>query len=74
MDSYDAYKLYLGLKAHFEKGNYDFIQYGGKTKSTKESFFKRNDRKIFYKASKTHSNPTDLKNYYIANFVQSHKG
>jgi len=46
MDSYDAYKLYLGMKAHFEKGNYDFIQYGGKTKSTKESFFKKRSLKI----------------------------
>jgi len=74
MDSYDAYKLYLGIKTHFEKGNYDFVQYGGKTRSTKESFLKRNDRKIFYKVSKSHSNLTDLKNYYIANFIQTHKG
>ena len=36
MDSFDAYKMYLGIKAHFDKGNYDFVKYGGKTKTTKE--------------------------------------
>ena len=74
MESYYAYTLYLGIKTKFEKGKYDFVQYGGKTKSTKESFLKRNDRKIFYRVAKSHSNSIDLKNYYVANFVQSHKG
>ena len=73
MDSFDAYKMYLGIKAHFDKGNYDFVKYGGKTKTTKESFFKRNDRKVFYSMSKKHSDPEDLKNYYIANFVAHSK-
>ena len=31
MDSYDAYKLYLGLKAHFEKGNYELVVKNTKT-------------------------------------------
>ena len=42
MDAFNAFKIYMGLKAHFNS-NYDFTKYGGKTKASKSSYLKRKD-------------------------------
>ena len=44
MEPIDVYMMYCAMKAHFGKGNYDFIDYKGKTKITRNSFYKRKDR------------------------------
>ena len=42
MDAFSAYKIYMGLKAHFNS-TYDFKKYGGKTTASKSSYLKRKD-------------------------------
>ena len=43
MDAFDAYKIYIALKSHFNS-DYDFNKYHGKTSVTLDSFLKRSDR------------------------------
>ena len=71
MEPVDVYLMYCAMKAHFGKGDYDFIKYDGKTKVSRESFWKRKDRHFFVKISKKYDNPKD---YFIANFIKDTKG
>ena len=43
MDAFDAYKVYIALKSHFNS-DYDFNKYHGKTSVSLDSFLKRSDR------------------------------
>jgi len=71
MEPIDVYLMYCALKAHFGKGDYDYITYKGKTKIKRESFYKRKDRGFFARISKKYSNPQD---YFIANFIKDRSG
>ena len=44
MQPIDAYLMYCAMKAHFDKSDYDFVKYNGKSKVSRDSFYKRNDR------------------------------
>ena len=44
MEAIDVYLMYCALKAHFGKGDYDYITYHGKTKIKRNSFYIRKDR------------------------------
>lgn len=44
MTPIEVYKTYLAFKNHFTKPNYDYFQYCGKSRASKESFNKRKDR------------------------------
>jgi hypothetical protein len=72
MDSWDAYKIYLGLKLHFSKEGYDFKKYLGKTRAKKENFLKRNDRFFFHKIGRKYGEETV--DYFVANLIQNPKG
>ena len=37
MEAADVYLMYCALKAHFSRENYDYHQYGGKTKIKRDS-------------------------------------
>ena len=39
--SIDIYLTYCAMKAHFGKGDYDFVKFNGKTQVLRESFWKR---------------------------------
>ena len=52
MQAVDVYLMYCALKAHFGKGDYDFVKYGGKSSATKDSFWKRTDRLFFVKTQR----------------------
>jgi hypothetical protein len=71
MEAIDVYLMYCALKAHFGKGDYDYITYNGKTKIKRESFYKRKDRGFFVKISKKYPDPQD---YFIANFIKDRNG
>ena len=49
MQPIDAYLMYCAMKAHFDKNDYDFVKYNGKSKVSRDSFYKRNDRVFFVK-------------------------
>ncbi len=64
---YESYKLYLGIKLHYNS-DYDFNRYNGKVSASFESYLKRNDKFQFAKLRKQHNG--QLKDFYIANFMQ----
>jgi hypothetical protein len=63
-----AFALYNALKLHFTSDSYDYFKYNGKTNVSKQSFTIRKDKYQFYKLSRKYG-LEDLKNYYVANFI-----
>jgi hypothetical protein len=74
MEPVDVYIMYCAMKAHFSKTDYDFNKYGGKTKVSRDSFFKRKDRHFFVKLSRKYKTTIEIKNYYISNFIKDKRG
>lgn len=67
MTPFDAYVLYLALKRHFTDDKYDFLQYNGKVRASKETFEHRNDKYSFAKLAKK-ENPKD---FLLANMLNN---
>jgi hypothetical protein len=74
MEPIDVYIMYCAMKAHFSRKDYDFNKYGGKTKVSRDSFFKRKDRHFFVKLSRKYSTDIEIKNYFISNFIKDKRG
>ena len=70
MMPFDAYRCYLSLKNHFTKDHYDFHKYGGKTRATKQAFYKRKDRFWFEKFSRQ-KNDKEVVEFFVSNFVST---
>lgn len=66
MTGYEAYKLYVALKNHFNSDTYDFFRYGGKTRANAKSFESRHDKYFFSKLAK-HKDPN---RYVLANIIE----
>ena len=49
MDGYEVYKIYLSLKLHFSKDNYNFFTFNGKSRASLKSFENRKDKYFFKK-------------------------
>jgi hypothetical protein len=63
-----AFALFHALKLHFTSDSYDYVKYNGKTNVTKTTFSTRKDKYSFYRLSRKFG-LTELKDYYIANFL-----
>ena len=74
MQTIDAYLMYCAMKAHFDKSDYDFVKYNGKSKVSRDSFYKRNDRIFFVKLTKKYKSKQDIQDYLLANFLIHPKG
>ena len=74
MEPIDIYIMYCAMKAHFSKRDYDFHKYGGKTKVSRDSFYKRKDRFFFVKISKKYKTKTEIMHYYVSNFIKDKRG
>lgn len=70
MTPFDTYKQYLAFKHHFTKPKYDYFRYGGKSRASLDSFYKRKDRYFFEKTSRKY-NDDEIKSFFLANFVES---
>ena len=70
MTPFDTYKQYLAFKHHFTKPKYDYFRYGGKSRASLDSFYKRKDRYFFEKTSRKY-NDDEVKAFFLANFVES---
>ena len=66
--------MYCALKAHFSKGDYDFVKYNGKSSATKSSFWKRNDRHFFVRTSRKYKDKDKIRDYLLSNFIKNQKG
>ena len=67
-DPFDAYKIYVACKLHFESKTYDYFKYNGKTSVTPKSFFARRDKFFFAKVVKKYG-LDELKYFYACNFA-----
>ena len=59
IEGWDAYKIYIALKAHFNS-DYNFVEYAGKTKASKESYNKRVDKSFFYRKHDSQKRPRQI--------------
>ena len=64
MDAFDAYKVYIALKSHFNS-DYDFNKYNGKTSVSLDSFLKRGDRHFFGKVGRKYLKENVKRLFYI---------
>ena len=74
MQPIDAYLMYCAMKAHFDKSDYDFVKYNGKSKVSRDSFYKRNDRVFFVILTRKYKSKQDIQDYLLANFLVHPKG
>ena len=70
MQPIDVYLLYCAMKAHFGEGDYDFHRFGGKSKVSRDSFYKRNDRYFFARLGLKYKEYDQIRDYLVANFVR----
>ena len=70
MMAFDAYRCYLSLKNHFTKDHYDYHKYGGKTRATRQAFYKRKDRFWFEKFARS-KNDKEVEEFFVSNFVST---
>jgi hypothetical protein len=66
---FETYKTYLAFKSHFTKETYDYHKYCGRSRASKDSFYKRTDRYFFERLSRQ-KNDEEIKAYFVANFVE----
>ena len=74
MEPIDVYLMYCAMKAHFGNTDYDFITYKGKSRVSRDSFYKRKDRFFFVKLSRKYKEYDEIKNYFISNFIKDRNG
>jgi len=70
---FEVYKMYLALRMHFTKEQYDYQKYRGKVTASEKSFEQRRDR-YFFKKIATKYDGDKLLNYFVANFMHDPKG
>lgn len=68
MNPFQVFCIFLALKQHFTKSSYDVIKYNWKTRASLTAFNKRTDR-YFYERLSRKKNEQEIKNFFIANFV-----
>jgi len=69
LSSYETYKLYLALKMHFTKNNYNYFEYNGKTNATMDSFLARKDKFQFQKLCRKYDK-NQIQDFLVANFIK----
>lgn len=73
MTGFEVYKMYLALRQHFTKDNYDYVKYRGKVNASEKSFRERRDRYFFDKIASKYKD-CEILNYFVANFMHDPKG
>lgn len=73
MTGFEVYKIYLALKQHFTKKEYDYFKYNGKVRANENSFEQRRDR-YFFKKLATRYPSKEIIGYFVANFISDPKG
>ena len=73
MTGFEVYKMYLALKMHFTKDNYDYVKYRGKVSASEKSFEERRDRYFFKKLAAKYEDHV-IQDYFVANFMHDPRG
>ena len=70
-EGYEVYIMYLALQRHFST-NYDYFQYNGKVKASKDAYSARNDIFSFEKLTKI-IRKEDREDFFVAHFLENPK-
>ena len=70
MNAFDCYVIYLAIKAHFTRKNYDYFKYNGRVRASNEKFVERSDVYFFEKLSKKYTKK-ELESYFVSNFLSN---
>jgi len=70
MNGFEVYRLYLSIKLHFTKEDFDFFLCNGKARASVQSFEKRKDC-YFFKKLATKFSRDELIQYFVANFIDN---
>lgn len=65
MTAFEAYELFIALKQHFTRDDYDFVTYGGAVTASKSAFSRRKDKSAFEQIAKK----KDPFGFLLANFI-----
>tara|TARA_B100000073_G_scaffold340817_1_gene341173 strand:- start:590 stop:1171 length:582 start_codon:yes stop_codon:yes gene_type:complete len=72
IEPFEVYKLYLALKLHFTKKDYDITKTKGAVKVKQETFLKRKDLTVIRKLARDYSR-SEIIDFLVANFVSGEK-
>lgn len=67
MDAFSIYKIYLGIKSHFNSASYDYTMYGS-VNAKHQTFLNRRDRYFFEKISRKYKDD-EIVNFFVSNFL-----
>ena len=65
-----VYRMYLAMKQHFSKDNFDFFQYNGQVNAKEETYQKRNDFWFFETLARKHTKD-EIQEILLSTFVHS---
>jgi len=65
---FECYKMYLAVRSHFTRLDYDFFRFNGKTRASESAFNKRKDIYTFKKLA-TKKDNNELLYYFVSNFI-----
>ena len=69
MKGFDAYKMYVAIKLHFQS-NFYYFKFGGKAKTSKTSYDSRRDRLMFERIAKVYD-AEQFELLLVANFLDN---
>ena len=67
---FDVFRMYLAMKLHFTKDNYDYFQYDGKARANEENYHQRKDRWFHETLAKKHTKE-EIQELLLASFILS---
>jgi len=70
MHGYDLYTTYQAIRLHFTSPDYNFYRYGGKTKVSRETFEKKQDKYFYHRLAKKY-NDDQFVPFLVSNFINS---
>jgi hypothetical protein len=72
MTPFQVYKLYLAMKLHFTRPNYNIIKMKGRVRATEQSFAARRDLMGINRLARKYT-ISEITNFFVANFVGGDK-
>ena len=70
MTEFEAYKMYLALKAHFQTDDYDVFKMHGRIRASRKSFNGLGKEFAFRRLIKLHDKEESVCNFMVANFIR----
>jgi len=69
MTEFEAYKMYLALKAHFQTDDYDVVKMRGRIRASRKSFDGMGKEFAFRRLIKVYDTDEAVCNFMVANFI-----